>query len=185
MRKLREAFLTKMPSWAIDKLVFVDEAGINTSMARRYGWSKEARLFGLKPGPKGRNVTLIGALRLTGPVTAMTIDGAADGQVFLAFIEQLLIPKLRPGDIVILDNVSTHKIRAVAAALEAAGIELVFLPPYSPELNPIEECWSKVKGLMRKAAARTRDALDEAVRSALEAVTPSNIAGWFRHAGYV
>lgn len=185
MKNLREDFLARMPNWAIDKLVFVDEAGINTSMARRYGWSKEPRLYGFKPGQKGRNVTMIGALRLTGPVTAMTIDGSADGQVFLAFVEQLLIPRLEPGDIVVLDNVSTHKIKAVAAALEAAGIELVFLPPYSPELNPIEECWSKVKGLMRKAGARTRAALDQAVKSALEAVTPSNIVGWFQHAGYV
>lgn len=185
MKAIRAAYIEEVSQLPPDKLVFIDEAGINTSMARRYGWAKSSRIYSRKPAQRGRNVTLIGALRRTGIIAAMTIDGSAGGDVFLTFIKEVLAPKLNPGDIVILDNVSTHKVKGVAEAIHAVGARLLYLPPYSPELNPIEECWSKLKGLLRSAAARTRATLDEAVRDALAAITGINAQGWFRHAGYV
>ena len=185
MKALRAIYLDEIAQIPADKLVFIDEAGVNTSMARRYGWAKTARLYSRKPAQKGRNVTLIGALRHTGIIAAMTIEGPADGDVFLTFVKEVLVSKLAPDDIVVLDNVSTHKVKGVVEAIEGAGARAMYLPPYSPELNPIEECWSKVKGLLRTAAARTMSGLDEAVRRALSAVTPGNAEGWFRHAGYV
>lgn len=182
---MRATYLDEIAQLPAEKLVFIDEAGVNTSMVRRYGWAKTTRLYGRKPAQRGRHVTLIGALRRTGLIAAMTIDGAADGDVFLTFVKEVLVPKLTSGDVVVLDNVSTHKVKGVVEAIEAAGARVLYLPPYSPELNPIEECWSKVKGLLRAAAARTMSSLEDAVRRALGAVTAVNAQGWFRHSGYV
>jgi len=128
--------------------------------------------------------TLIAAVRSTGPFAPMLLDGATDGDAFIAWVEQFLAPSLRRGEIVVMDNLSSHKISAVRQAIEAAGAQLLYLPPYSPDLNPIEKMWSKIKTLLRGAKARTYDALVSAVAEVLTAVTPSDIKGWFSHCGY-
>ena len=128
---------------------------------------------------------MLGALRLDGLHCLMTVNGGTDGDVFLAFIEQLVVPTLRQGDVVVLDNLSAHKVKGVRELIDGAGAELVYLPPYSPELNPIEQCWSKLKHLLRKASARTRDALDNALGKAMKQVTSSDCHGWFSACGYL
>jgi transposase len=114
----------------------------------------------------------------------MTVEGFTDGAVFLAFLRQVLVPQLRSGQILIMDNLKAHKVAGVAAACAAAGVRLLYLPPYSPDFSPIEECWSKVKALLRAKAARTLEALERAIAEALDAVTATDAYGWFAHAGY-
>jgi transposase len=127
---------------------------------------------------------MISAIRLEGVATAMVTEGATNTLVFAGFIERFLVPVLRPGDIVVMDNLSSHKASCVAEAIEAAGAELWYLPPYSPDLNPIELMWSKVKNSLRSIAARTKRTLITAVGKALDAVTLEDLAGWFAHDGY-
>ena len=114
----------------------------------------------------------------------MSIEGSVDGEVFLAFIEQILVPTLRPGQVVVMDNLAAHKGAAVRTAIEATGAQLLFLPPYSPDLNPIEECWSKLKAWLRKQAARTHEALEQALTEAFQLITSDDARGWFNHRGH-
>ena len=123
-------------------------------------------------------------MRLSGPVAPLVFDGPIDGEIYSAWVEQFLVPELRPGDVVVADNLSSHKNARAAELITAAGCRLLFLPPYSPDMNPIEEMWSKVKAYLRKAEARTLEALYEAVRVALSLVTPADCLGFFGHAGY-
>lgn len=127
---------------------------------------------------------MLGGLSLQGRVAAMTVEGFTDGEVFLAFLREVLLPQLRPGQILLLDNLKAHKVAGVADACAAAGVRLLYLPPYSPDLSPIEECWSKVKTLLRAKAARTREALEQAITEARAAITSQDARGWFAHAGY-
>lgn len=129
-------------------------------------------------------LTLVGAIRLRGVVAAMTIESATDGDVFLAYLEQGLCPKLRADDLVVRDNLSAHKVSGVRELIEAAGAELLYLPPYSPDFNPIEMAWTKLKQLLRTAKARTAEALETALAEVLPAITADNTAAWFRHCGY-
>jgi transposase len=128
---------------------------------------------------------MLAALRITGPTAPMVINGPVDTEVFLAYVEQVLLPTLAPGDIVVLDNLSAHKAPAIQAHLEHAGAELRFLPPYSPDFNPIEQMWSKVKNVLRSAGARSEEALYQAIARALETVTRSDSKGWFQACGYL
>lgn len=154
-------------------------------MDRAYARSPEGeRAYDTKPAKRGGNVTIIGALSLDGIIAAMTIDGAADGAVFLAYVEEVLVPELREGHVVVMDNVNTHKVASVKEAIESVGARVLFLPEYSPELNPIEECWSKVKSILRYIAARTKKSLDKAIKFAIEAIAKSDAIAWFKHAGY-
>lgn len=137
-----------------------------------------------KPVHRGRHVTMLGALSLEGLVAAMTVEGFTDGAVFLAFLREVLVPQLQPGQILLMDNLKAHKVAGVAAACAAAGVQLLYLPPYSPDFSPIEECGSKVKALLRAKAARTREALEQAIAEALAAITSQDAHGWFDHAGY-
>jgi len=137
-----------------------------------------------KPVNRGRHMTMLGALSLQGLVAAMTVEGFSDGEVFLAFLQEVLVPQLHPGQILILDNLKAHKVAGVAAACAAAGVRLLYLPPYSPAFSPIEECWSKVKALLRAKAARTLETLEQAIAEALAAITSQDAHGWFAHAGY-
>jgi transposase len=142
------------------------------------------RAYATKPVNRGRHLTMLGALSLTGLVAAMTVEGFTDGEVFLAFLRQVLVPQLRSGQILIMDNLKAHKVAGVAAACAAAGVRWLYLPPDSPDFSPIEECWSKVKALLRAKAARTLEALERAIAEALDAVTATDAYGWFAHAGY-
>ena len=137
------------------------------------------------PGGHWKIMTILGALSLRGMVAAMTIEEATDGDIFLAFVEKVLCPVLQPGDVVVMDNLSSHKISAVRASIEKAGAEFIYLPPYSPDFNPIEMAWSKVKELLRGAQARTRDALEHAIADALGQITPDNAKAWFAHCNHI
>ena len=145
---------------------------------------KGTRAYGRVPRNRGKNTTLIASLSLGGMGQAMAFEGATDKKVFEAYVEHFLAPALRPGQVVVLDNLGAHKGQRVRDFVEARGASLLFLPTYSPDFSPIEEAFSKIKALLKKAAARTRDALVEAVGKALEAVTPEDAKGWFVHCGY-
>lgn len=166
-------------------LVFVDESGSNQAMARDYGRAPRGqRALGAKPVHRGRHVTMVGALGLVGVVAAMMVEGFVDGATFLAFVQEVLVPQLQPGQVVVLDNLKAHKVAGVREAIEAVGARLLYLPPYSPDFSPIEECWSKIKAILRAKAARTLGHLWQAITEAFAAITSQDAQGWFTHAGY-
>jgi transposase len=169
----------------LQRLKFVDESGVNLAMTRLYGRAPTGeRVIGSVPQNYGPNVTVLGALGVHGLHAVMTVDGATDTDVFRTYVTQVLGPTLRPGDIVVMDNLRAHKAVGVQQALARRGARLLYLPPYSPDLSPIEPCWSKVKTVLRKAKARTREALDSAITGALATITDADAQGWFRHCGY-
>jgi transposase len=169
-----------------ERLVFLDESGAQTDMTRTRGRApKGQRVVAAVPAGHWKVVTVIGAVRTTGPFAAATIVGATDSDVFRAYVREVLAPQLRPGDVVVMDNLSPHKAPGVREAIEAAGATLRYLPPYSPDFNPIEPMWSKVKGVLRSLAARSVDALHDAIGVALSAITPADCVGFFRHCGYI
>ena len=185
MAAARETWFAVQPDLDPEKLIFLDETGLNTKMARLRGrCPKGERLFASLPHGHWRTTTFVAGLRLSGIDAPMVIDGPMNGEAFLAYVEQILVPSLRPGDIVVMDNLSCHKSPAVRAAIEAAGAELRFLPPYSPDFNPIENAFAKLKALLRKAATRTRDALWQEVGRLLDAFTPRECSNYFAAAGY-
>ncbi len=154
-------------------------------MTRLYGRAPVGeRLVAKVPHGHWKTLTLVAALRVDGATAPYVIDGAMDGPAFLAYVEQVLVPTLKKRDIVFMDNVRTHKVAGVAEAIRAAGAELRYLPAYSPDLNPIENLYAKLKSDLRKGAARTVDALTKLVGRSLDAIAPSECAGYFRHAGY-
>jgi transposase len=154
-------------------------------MTRRYGRAARGeRVHDAVPAGHWRTLTLLAALSVRGVRAAMTVEAPTDGDVFLAYVEQVLGPRLQPGDVVVLDNLPAHKVAGVRVLIEAHGAQLLYLPPYSPDFNPIEQAWSKIKELLRAAKARTLPLLDDAVTAALATITPDNAVGWFRHCGY-
>ena len=166
--------------------VFLDETGVNIAMARHYARApKGQRVHTSAPVNKGKNVTVLGARSLEGIQAAMTIEGSTDTAVFLTFVQTIVVPTLRPGQIVLMDNLSSHKVNGVKEAIESAKATLEYLPSYSPDLSPIEECWSKFKEFLRAKAARTRELLDQAITEALDSITPQDAKGWFAHCGYM
>jgi transposase len=168
------------------RLVFVDESGFNTSMARlRARAPKGKRAYGKVPRNRGKNTTLIAAITLEGAMSQpMTIEGATDSEAFEAYVEHFLAPSLCEGQVVVLDGLGAHRPQRIRELIEARGADLVFLPSYSPDFNPIEEAFSKIKALVRKEGARVREMLVEAIGRALASVTPEDAEGWFAHAGY-
>jgi len=167
------------------RLVFIDETAVATNMVRPNGWSPRGeRLVGEVPMGHWETLTFIAGFRKTGIVAPMLIKGAMNGEAFLTYIEQCLVPTLRRRDIVVVDNVSFHKVAGVEEAIEARGAELRYLPQYSPDLNPIELVFHPLKALLRKAAERTVDGLQRCVRSFIRGLKPSECTGYFRHAGY-
>ena len=163
----------------------MDEAGVNLALTRLFARApKGQRVCGSVPRNYGENVTMLGALSLSGVEALMTVNGATDGDIFLAFVREVLAPALHEGDVVIWDNLSAHRSQAVSEAVESRGARLIFLPPYSPDMNPIERCWSKIKTFLRAAKARTREALETAIKQALATVTESDARAWFTHCGY-
>ncbi len=168
-----------------ERLVFVDEMGANASLSPLYAWSRKGeRALGSAPRNWGKNVTLLASITPGGVGPCLAVEGATTREVFEAYLERALAPTLRPGRVVVMDNLSAHKGGRVREIVEGAGCELVYLPPYSPDLNPIEQAFAKVKGLLRKAEARTREALVEAMGRALDAVTARDARGFFGHCGY-
>lgn len=167
------------------RLVFIDESGSHISMTRAYARAPSGvRAVGRVPRNRGRVLTMIGALCRKGFRAMMTIEGGTTGEVFLHFVAHHLVPKLRRGDVVVMDNLAAHHATGVREAIEAVGARVEYLPPYSPELNPIELGWSKVKGVLNRIGARTVPKLVRAVRVAVGSITPQDGAGWFAHSGY-
>ncbi len=168
------------------RLVFVDESGFNVSMTRlRARAPRGKRAYGKVPRNRAKNTTLIASITLEGGIgESMAVEGATDALAFEAYVEHFLAPTLEKGQVVALDGLGAHRTDKVRELIESTGADLVFLPSYSPDLNPIEEAFSKIKQLVRKAGARTRQALLEAIGRALAAVTLEDAAGWFAHAGY-
>jgi transposase len=166
-------------------LVFVDEMGTNTSLAPLYAWSpKGERARSKVPRNRGENTTILASLTLEGMGPCVAVVGSTTAAVFEAYVEQVLSPALRAGQVIVLDNLGAHKGDKVRKLIEERGCEVLYLPPYSPDLNPIEEAFSKVKGLLRRAEVRTRVALVEAMGQALSAVTARDARGFFEHCGY-
>jgi transposase len=168
-----------------ERLVFIDESGASTKMTRLYGrCARGKRLVCAVPHGHWKTTTFVGALRQDGMTAPCVVDGPINGEIFLAWVEQLLVPTLRRGDIVVMDNLSSHKVKGVREAIEAAGATLRYLPPYSPDLNPIEQFFAKLKALLRKAGARTIEALDQAIADALTRFSPTDCLNFLVNAGY-
>jgi transposase len=166
-------------------LVFVDEMGAHTSLAPLYGYAPKGERVRLEvPRNRGKNTTLLASITLGGMGQTMAVEGSTDRQVFEAYIEHTLAPTLQAGQIVIMDNLPAHKPVRVRELIEERGCGLYYLPSYSPDFNPIEEAFSKIKGMLRQAGARTKEALIEVLAEALTAVSPRDARGYFEHAGY-
>jgi transposase len=167
------------------RLVFVDECSTNIALTTLYARAPRGeRVYGEVPRNWGKNITLICSLSTEGIGAAMSVEGATDGVAFQTYVEHFLAPTLKEGQIVVMDNLQVHKSKQVRELIEARGAEVLFLPPYSPDFSPIEETFSKVKGILRKLGARTYEALMEASGQALDAVSWRDAVGWFKHCGY-
>jgi transposase len=167
------------------RLVFVDEMGTNTSLATVYAWApKGQRAHCSVPRNRGANTTLLSSMSMEGMGPSLAVVGSTTAQVFEAYVEQVLAPTLKRGQVVVMDNLTAHKGEKVREVIEQRGAELVYLPSYSPDFNPIEEAFSKIKNLLRKAEARTREALLEAIGRAISAISAQDARGFFDHCGY-
>jgi transposase len=165
--------------------VFLDETGANTKMARRYGWgAKSSRVVDDVPHGHWNTTTFVAALKTTGLTAPTVLDGPMNGKFFLAYVEQQLVPTLRSGDLIVMDNLSSHKQVGVREAIESVGADLLFLPPYSPDLNPIELAFSKFKTLLRQYAERTKETLWQRIGQILDFFTETECRNYFKHCGY-
>lgn len=181
----RQEWFDAQPDLDPARLVFIDETWASTNMARCYGRCRRGqRLRSAVPHGHWKTTTFIAGLRLTGIVAPMVLDGPINGRSFQTYVDRVLVPDLRPGDIVIMDNLGSHKGPGVQAAIEAAGATVRYLPPYSPDFNPIEKAFSKLKAHLRKAAERTRDALWDRIGTLIDQITPTECANFFTAAGY-
>lgn len=181
----RMAFLAERATLDVGRLIFLDESGFRLGAPPHYGWAP----IGQKSPGKSvqgswQTMTMMGAIGLDGFRGFMTIDAATTSEIFRAFVSHELVPNLRAGDLVVMDNLSAHKDAVALSSIRAAGADVLFLPPYSPEYNPIEKLWSKMKGVMRRLETLTREAFDAAVAVAMNAVSSSDLCAWIRHAGY-
>ncbi|WP_253637939.1 MULTISPECIES: IS630 family transposase [unclassified Bradyrhizobium] len=181
----RAALKAEQPKLRAPRLIFIDETAVTTKMVRHYGRSPRGeRLVSGVPHGHWKTLTLVAALRIDGLTAPYVIDGAMDGPSFLAYVEQVLAPTLRKGDIVFMDNLRTHKIAGVREAIEAVGARVRYLPAYSPDLNPIEQAFSRLKAALRKGATRTAQALLKLIGKLVKSFAPQMCANYFRHAGY-
>ena len=185
MKAARQAWFDGQPALAPERLIFLDECGTNTKMARLYGRSRRGeRCRAAIPHGHWKTTTLIAGLTTDGIIAPMVLDGAMDGEMFEAYVKTLLAPCLIPGDIVIMDNLPAHKVAGAQQAIEAAGATLLFLPAYSPDFNPIEKAIAQIKAFLKKTAARTKGDLDSAIAKAVDLVTPQNAINYFAACGY-
>lgn len=185
MKQAREQWKATQDDLDRSRLVFLDESGAKTNMTRLRGRAKgRERVVDDTPHGHWCTTTMLSSVRLDGSTACMAIDGATSAEVFREYVRQVLVPTLRPGDIVVLDNLSAHKDKEAIATIQSAGAEAWFLPPYSPDMNPIEKMWSKIKEFLRNAKARTFDALLAAIAAALKTITTQDAQGWFESCGY-
>jgi len=166
-------------------LIFLDECGVNTGMTRLYGRAlKEQRVVDTVPDVRFARTSVLSSVRMDGTIVPCVFDDALNGDLFKEYVRVFLVPTLKPGDIVVMDNLSSHKVSGIVETIQSAGAQVKFLPPYSPDFNPIELMWSKMKAILRKLKIRSRLFLDDAIASALDMVSISDIIGWFTHDGY-
>ena len=185
MQLKRKCWVATLAQIDANRLVFLDESGINTDMTRRYGRSKgKRRVVDSAPLNTPKTTTLLSCIRLDGTTVPMVFQGALNKERFLEYLRDYLVPKLRAGDIVVMDNLGSHKVTGVADLIRSAGAEPMYLPPYSPDYNPIEKMWSKLKAYFRKLKLRSVELLCAAVPDAFALVTHSDSFGWFSAAGY-
>ena len=183
---LRASWHEQTPLCNVKSLVFIDESGVQNNMTRLYGRIVGGdRLHESAPGGHWSTTSIISSIRINGQTECMTIEGATDADVFRTYIDHILCPTLCPNDVVIMDNLSSHKVPGIKESIEATGAILLYLPPYSPDFNPIEKMWSKVKAHIRKIKPRTSAETESAVASALTNVSPADAEGWFASCGYV
>jgi len=169
-----------------ERLVFVDECGTHTSLGPIYGYAPRGKRLRLSvPRKRGKNTTLLSSMSLKGMGPSLAVEGATTARVFETYVEKVLMPSLRTGQIVVMDNLGAHRPKRIGELIERRGCELLYLPAYSPDYNPIEEAFAKIKNLLRKAAARTKEALVRAIGAALSAVSAQDARGFFEHAGYL
>ncbi len=168
-----------------ERLLFVDECGLHTSLAPIYGYAPRGERLRLSvPRSRGKNTTLLSSMTASGMGPSLAVEGATTARVFETYVEKVLVPSLRTGQIVVMDNLGAHRPKRIRELIEQQGCELLYLPAYSPDYNPIEEAFSKIKNLLRKAAARSKETLVEAIGAALSVVTAADARGFFEHAGY-
>ena len=184
-RQRREVWWETVSRIEPERLVFLDESGATTEMTRRYGRAPRGeRVREATPAGHWSTLTLLSAMSSQGMLASMTVESATDGAVFLAFLDYVLCPCLRPGQVVVMDILAAHKVQGVRERIEEVGAELLYLPPYSPDFNPIEPCWAKIKQSLRSTKARTVEFLEAAVAQALASITSQNASAWFAHCGY-
>jgi transposase len=168
-----------------ERLIFVDECGAHTSLSPIYGYAPRGQRLRLSvPRKRGKNMSLLSSMTLSGMGPSLAVEGATTARVFESYVEQVLAPSLRKGQIVVMDNLGAHRPNRIRELIEERGCELVYLPSYSPDYNPIEEAFAKIKNILRMAAARSKEALVEAIGAALSAVTAADVRSFFEHAGY-
>jgi transposase len=168
-----------------ERLIFVDECGTHTSLGPIYGYAPRGERLHLSvPRSRGKNTTLLSSMTIEGMGPSLTVEGATTSRIFETYVEKVLVPSLEPGQIVVMDNLGAHRPKRIRQLIEQQDCELLYLPAYSPDYNPIEEAFAKIKNLLRKAAARSKEALVEAIGAALSAVTAADARGLFEHAGY-
>jgi transposase len=185
VRQLRREYLDRVVSFVLARGKFIDETGLHLGLTRLFGRAAPGQRVGeAVPSYGGTHRTLLAALGVSGVSAPWVVEGAVEGTVFELYLRDVLGPTLRPGDRVVMDNLSGHKVAAVEATLKAYGARLEYLPPYSPDFNPIEQCWSKIKTALRTAKARTVRALLGALKSALRTITDADAQAWFAHCGY-
>lgn len=186
MTGLRSDWRARAVAFVISSLKFIDESGSNLALTRLFGRARPgARIHEGVPRNYGENITMLAAIGSGGVSAAMTVNGAVDGDVFLTYVREVLVPSLEVGDIVVMDNLRAHQVTGVAEAITACGARVEYLPPYSPDYNPIEKMWSKIKTILRQAKARTREALEAVLREALLEITEADARAWFTHCGYL
>jgi len=185
VQNLRREYWTTIGEVSLKDLVFIDETGINLAMIRHYARAKKGkRAYGKCPYNRGKNITLIGAISVSAFLAPFTFEGWTNQEAFLTYITEVLVPQLWSGACVVMDNLPAHKAKAVREAIESVGARVVFLSPYSPDFNPIENCWSKVKEYLRSCESRTYAALDKAITEAINLVCQQDLIGWFTHCCY-
>ncbi len=185
MAEARHTFIRRQPALDPERLVFIDETSATTNMTRRLGrCARGLRLLAPVPHGHWKTTTLVAGLRTTGITAPFVLDGAMNGDILRAYVEPILIPTLSPGDIVVMDNLPCHKVAGIQEAINSREAQLLYLPPYSPDLNPIEQAFAKLKALLRKAGERTRDGLWNAIAQSLKLLSPDECRNLFRNSGY-
>jgi transposase len=185
VQKLRAQYWTILGEVKLSDLVFIDETGVNLAMTRGYARAKKGkRAYSKCPYNRGKNITMIGAIAISGLLASLTFEGWTNKEAFLTYVKEVLVPQLWSGACVVMDNLPAHKATEVQKAIESVGARVVFLSPYSPDFNPIENCWSKLKEFLRTRESRTYQELDRAITEAINSVTEKDIIGWFTHCCY-